>query len=167
MSQGVVIAIIGVVAAVSAALVTGIFELLKEKKPKKNIRDKEADSLIKTNEHINGINKSLYDQMKILTERVDSQEKKLDSQTNKIAVLTTDNFNFKSKIKELEEQNARLKSQIQNIINDNRIKDEEHRRIILNLERQIEELELENLSLREENQRLKSLIDSLEKRTQK
>ena len=167
MSQGVIIAIIGVVAAVSAAVVTGIFELLKEKKPKKNIRDKEADSLIKTNEHVNGINKSLYEQMKILTERVDSQEKKLDSQTNKIAVLTTDNFNFKSKIKELEEQNARWKSQIQNIINDNRIKDEEHRRIILNLERQIEELELENLSLREENQRLKSLIDSLEKRTQK
>ena len=166
MSQGVIVAIIGVVAAISAALITGIFELLKNKKPKKSLRDKEADSLIKTNEHISGINQHLCEQMKILTERMDSQEIKLQNQTNRIEVLATDNFSFKSKIKELEEQNTRLRSQIQNIINDNEIKDEEHKKVILSLERKIVELESENLSLKEENKRLQSLIDMLEKRTQ-
>ena len=71
MSQGVILAIIGVIAAVSAAIITGIFELLKNKKPKKSLRDKEADSLIKTNEHISGINQHSCEQMKILTERMD------------------------------------------------------------------------------------------------
>ena len=113
MSQGVIVAIIGVIAAVSAAIITGVFELLKNKKPKKSLRDKEADSLIKTNEHISGINQHLCEQMKILTERMDSQEIKLQNQTNRIEVLATDNFSFKSKIKELEEQNTRLRSQIQ------------------------------------------------------
>ena len=32
MSQGVIVAIIGVIAAISAAIITGIFELLKNKK---------------------------------------------------------------------------------------------------------------------------------------
>ena len=142
------------------------FELLKNKKPKKSLIDKEADSLIKTNEHISGINQHLCEQMKILTERMDSQEIKLQNQTNRIEILVTDNFSFKSKIKELEEQNTRLRSQIQNIINDNEIKDEEHKKVISSLERQIAELESENLSLKEENKRLQSLIDMLEKRTQ-
>ena len=166
MSQGVIVAIIGVIAAISAAIITGVFELLKNKKPKKSLRDKEADSLIKTNEHISGINQHLCEQMKILTERMDSQEIKLQNQTNRIEILVTDNFSFKSKIKELEEQNTRLRSQIQNIINDNEIKDEEHKKVISSLERQIAELESENLSLKEENKRLQSLIDMLEKRTQ-
>ncbi|MCI6458606.1 MAG: hypothetical protein MSA56_13150, partial [Clostridium sp.] len=85
---------------------------------------------------------------------------------NRIEILVTDNFSFKSKIKELEEQNTRLRSQIQNIINDNEIKDEEHKKVISSLKRQIAELESENLSLKEENKRLQSLIDMLEKRTQ-
>ena len=163
MNSAILVALIGGISTVTAAAINFLIKYLENKKTKKTQRQIDTEIFNSSNHQLAEINERLTIIVKTNDAKIKEQDAKIDAQSEKIDSLHDANIDLKIRIKELEEQNANLRSQIQEIIDNNKKNDEKHQLIVAELEKRIEELEKENLGLREENKRLTEILRELKK----
>ncbi len=163
MNSAILVALIGGISTVTAALINFLIKNLDSRKNKKIQRQIDTEIFNSSNHQLAEMNERLATLIKTNDAKIQEQDARIDAQSEKIDSLRDANIDLKIKIKELEEQNANLKFQIQEIIDNNIKNDQKHQLVVAEFEKRIAELEKENLGLREENKRLTAILKELKK----
>ena len=129
MNSAILVALIGGISTVTAALINFLIKNLDSRKNKKIQRQIDTEIFNSSNHQLAEMNERLATLIKTNDAKIQEQDARIDAQSEKIDSLRDANIDLKIKIKELEEQNANLKFQIQEIIDNNIKNDQKHQNL--------------------------------------